>query len=157
MNFPSPVLLYVLLLYSIRVSAVSHIISMQCHMRYILKQCSHRKNNLKSAFARKAKILGSLIWCVCVCICTRMHTHVQWRETGLKNTLCWNIPTFSLAVLHVPYARDSGFQISNLYFPCRASQCDSKIFHRNTSGVCVTIQSISMICCNVFKHITWFC
>ena len=94
--------------------------------------------------------------CVCVCVCVWAHIHTNahmysMKRDWIKNTLCWNIQTFFLDVLHVPYARDSGLQISNLfYFPSRTSQCDSKLFHKNTRTLCVTTESISTICCNVF-------
>ena len=94
------------------------------------------------------------VLCVCVgggaSIHANAHTCTMKRD-WIKNTLCWNIQTFFLDVLHVPYAGGSGLQIPNLfYFPSRTSKCDSKLFHKNTRTVCVTIESISMIWCNVF-------
>ena len=108
----------------------------------------------EKCFCKKwiAKILGSLIWCVCVWAHIHTNAHIySMKRDWIKNTLRWNIQTFFLDDLHVPYTGDSGLQISNLfYFPSRTSQCDSKHFHKNTRTVCVTIDSISIICCNVF-------
>jgi hypothetical protein len=63
---------------------------------------------------RIAKILGSLIWCVWARIHANAHTCSMKRD-WLKNTLCWNIQTFFLDVLHVPYAGTQDYKFQTCF------------------------------------------
>ena len=105
--------------------SLSHIISLKCYVRYTLKQCFCRESMWKVFLQEKDSKDTGVINLVCVHVWAHMHTNAHtcsMKTDWIKNTICLNIQTFSLDVQHVPYAGDSGFQVSNLlYFPSRTS------------------------------------